>query len=120
MFNVIIIGGDSIPTYEKFQSECIKFLRVKAESGEHIRILSIGDDFVNKFAVTFGIEVKTFNCDWLKYGKTSIYMRNKEIVSEANAIIYFDSNKKDLANLYDYATKCGLNHRRVEISELSL
>ena len=118
MFNVIIIGGENVPTYEIFQRECIKFLRSKAESGERIRILSTGDEYIDMFASKFGIETKKFTCDWLKYNKSAIFVRNKALVSEADAIIYFDSDRKDLANLYDYATKSGLHNRRVEIKDL--
>ena len=119
MFNVIIIGGENIPDYGLFQKECIKFLRNKAESGERIRILTIGDQYVDKFASNFGIETQTFTCDWRKHGTSALAVRNKELVSAGDAIIYFDSDKKDLANLFDYATKSGLRNRRMEISKLT-
>ena len=60
MFNVIIIGGENIPNYEIFQKECIYYLRDKAKKGERIRILTIGDSYIDKFASTFVIETKTF------------------------------------------------------------
>ena len=120
MFNVIIIGGENIPSYDVFQRECIKFLRGKAESGERIRILSTGDEYVTKFCYMFGIETKTIYCDWKRNGRAALAVRNKAIVAEANAIIYFDSNKKDLDMLYDYALNHGLanSQRRVLISNL--
>lgn len=118
MFNVIIIGGENIPDYEVFQKECAYYLRDKAKSGERIRILTIGDSYVDKFASTFGIETQTFHCDWRKHGTSALAVRNKDIIAEADAIIYFDSNKKDLDNLFDYVIKAGLPYRRKEISEL--
>lgn len=118
MFNVIIIGGENIPDYGIFQKECAYYLRDKAKSGERIRILTVGDTYIDKFASTFGIETKTFICDWRKYGTSALAVRNKDMIEEADAIIYFDSNKKDLDNLFDYVTKSGIPFRRKEISQL--
>ena len=55
------------------------------------------------FAERFGINTKTFNCQWEIYGKESYKYRNNEILKDANAVIYFDTGKKDLAALYKYA-----------------
>ena len=118
MFNVIIIGGENIPNYEIFQKECIYYLRDKAKKGERIRILTIGDSYIDKFASTFGIETKTFYCDWRKHGTSALAVRNKDIAAEADAIIYFDSNKKDLDTLFEYVIKSGLPYRRKEISKI--
>lgn len=118
MFNIIIIGGENAPSYESFQKKCIQLLRSKAESGERIRILTIGDEYVDTFSSKFGIETKKYNCDWIKNGKTALFSRNKEIVSDANAILYFDSGKNDLTNLYEYAKKRKLDARRVNVEKL--
>jgi hypothetical protein len=118
MFSIIIIGGENVPNYKTFQDKCVQLLRNKAESGERIRILSIGDEYVNKFASTFGIETKVFTCDWRKHGKDALAIRNKSILSEANAILYFNSGKKDLTSLYEYASKFEINRRNINIEQL--
>ena len=119
MFSIIIIGGENVPDYKVFQDKCIQLLRNKVNSGERIRILTIGDEYITKFSSTFGIETKTFVCDFRKYGKDALAVRNKAILSEANAILYFNSGKKDLTNLYEYASKYKLNRRNIKIEELS-
>ncbi len=115
MFSVIILGGENVQSYKTFEEKCIKLLRNKAESGERIRILSVGDLYVDNFSSKFGIETKTFYCDWRKFGKSAIYERNKDIVNEADAIIYFDSNIRTLNSLYELAKKNNINSRRIEI-----
>ena len=119
MFSIIIIGGESTENYGKFEKKCAQLLRNKAASGERIRILTIGDEYVEKFAAKFGIETKLFPTEWKQHGKSASFVRNKKIVSEADAILYFDYNKKDLDTLYDYATKCHLRSARITEQDLA-
>ena len=115
MFNIIIIGGEDAPSYEFFREKCIKLLKGKAKSGERIRILTIGDEYVTKFASQYGIETKTFYCNWKSDGKDALYNRNKAIMSEANAILYFSTDKKDLNFLFQYAIIKKIICRRIKI-----
>ena len=119
MFSIIIIGGENTENYVKFEKKCAQLLRKKAESGERIRILTTGDEYVEKFATKFGIETKFFPTEWKQEGKSASFVRNKKIVSEADAILYFDYNKKDFNTLYDYATKCHLRNARILEEDLS-
>ena len=103
MFNVIIVGGDNVEDKKKFFTKCVYYLKPKVESGEQIRILTIGEESVLMFAQKAHIETKQYICDWKKYGNGAINQRNREIMKDADAIIYFGTSNKDLDYLYNYA-----------------
>jgi len=115
MFNVIIIGGEYTSDYDFFMERCIKLLRDKAKSGEGITIYTTGDEFVEKFASQFHIDMKKFNTNWELHGKDALKVRNGEILKDANALIYFNTGKKDNECLYNYALKQGINCRQIKI-----
>ena len=103
MFNIAIIGGENTNNYKFFQEKCINLLRNKAKSGEGIRILTIGDDYVDAFANRFSIETKTYYCDWNTLGKEALKDRNRRIINDCDAVLYFDTGKRDLNYLFQYA-----------------
>ena len=115
MFNVIVIGGEDSGNYEYFRSKMIYYLKNKAKSGEGITIFTTGDDFVDSFAKRYGIDVKFFVTNWKDYGKDALKHRNEEMIKNANAIIFFQNNKKDFQILYDLAVKHNIVGRIVNI-----
>ena len=118
MFNVAIIGGENTPDYQFFQDKCIYYLKSKVKEGEYIRILTIGDKYVDIFANKYGIETKQYNVAWTKKKDlTPLNNRNKELINDADAIIYFDTNRKSLEHIYKLASdKPSILRRRVPIN----
>ena len=92
MFNVAIIGGSSTNDYEFFEKKCIQCLRNKAKT-DHIMIYSIGDEYVEKFANRFNIDVKILPTYFKKYKSDALKLRNDELFSSINAVIAFDALK---------------------------
>lgn len=117
MFNIAIIGGENTNNYKYFQEKCINLLRNKGKSGEGIRILSIGDEFVDFFANRFGIETKIYYCNWTDLGREALKDRNRRIINEADAVLYFDTGKKDLNYLFQYAIYKNKTNRHVVVPE---
>lgn len=113
MFNVAIIGGDETEDYNFFTNKCIGFLSTKAKNGEPITILSTGDKFVEDFSNRFRIDRRDFYCDWKRYGKDAIKIRNSELLKHANGLIYFAGERKEPLSLYNYAKMAGVNCRIV-------
>lgn len=105
MFNVIIIGAKETDNYEFFKEKTIRLLKNKASSGEYITILTIGDDYVTKFAERYKITTQFFGTNWSSYGKEALKYRNESMLQKADAIIFFENNKKDLNMIYNQALK---------------
>lgn len=93
MFKVAIIGGENLGNYKLFAEKCVYFLKNKTKNG--ITILSTGDKYVNVFAKATNIDVKQYNTEWNRYGKTALKNRNSKIIDECDAIIVFDDGTKD-------------------------
>ena len=53
MFNVVIIGAENVHNYDFFQEKCIYYLKSKVQNHEYIRVLTIGDKYVDMFASKF-------------------------------------------------------------------
>lgn len=113
MFNVIIIGAEDTEDYQFFKEKTIALLKNKANSGEHIVIYTTGDEFVDVFTSRFGIDKRVFYCDWQKYGKDALKYRNEEILKDANAIIFFQNNKRDSKILFDFAVSKNIPARLI-------
>lgn len=115
MFNVIIIGAEDTQNYDFFKNKTIKLLSDKAKIHERIRILTTGDSYVEKFAKRYGIETLFFKTDWLSFGKEALKYRNSDMIKQANAIIFFQNNKKDSQMLFNESKKNGILHRIIQI-----
>ena len=114
MFNVIIIGAEDTGNYEFFRQKAIYYLSNKAKSGEGITIYTTGDEFIDRFTDRYRIDKHFFKADWKTYGKDALKCRNELMVRDANAIIFFQNNKRDFQVLYDYAKNKGIQARIVE------
>lgn len=114
MFNVIIIGAEDTQNYNFFKTKTIKILSNKAKNHERIRILTTGDSYVEEFTKRYGIETIFFKTDWLSFGKEALKYRNEEIIKAADAIIFFQNNKKDSQMLFNESKKNGIIYRLIE------
>ena len=108
MFNVAIIGAESINDYYFCQEKCIACLKNKAESKEPITIFSTGDSFVDLFSNRFHINVQYFYTNWREDGKNALKKRNERILDKCNALIAFDDSTKDTQLLYNLAKSKGI------------
>lgn len=119
MFNIIIIGAEDTENYEFFRQKAISLLSRQAKSGGGITIFTTGDEFVDRFTTRYKIDKKFFKADWKSHGKDALKYRNEAMVREANAILFFQNNKKDFQVLYDYAKNKGLTARLVIPQDLN-
>lgn len=103
MFKVAIIGGENKGNYVFFVEKCAFFLKNKIKNG--IRILTIGDKFVDILCATANIDKQVFYCDWKTHGKDAIKNRNNKIINESDAIIVFNDGTKDCNFFIDMAKK---------------
>lgn len=115
MFRVAIIGGENTGNFDAFKERCIYFLRNKAKEGCGIMINTTGDEFVDKFAKMYNIDVRTFYTNWKKNGKNALIERNNEMLDSTDALIYFYGNKKDNTVIYEMALKRNIPTRNVTI-----
>lgn len=111
MLNIIIIGAQDTENYEFVRQKLISVLKPVSERGEGITILTTGDEFIDKFTERYKIDKYFFPTEWGKYGKDALKYRNEKIVEKANAIFFFENNKKDSQILYKYAKDKGLTSR---------
>lgn len=113
MFRVAIIGGENTANYEYFQSKCIFYLKRKAKEGGGITILTTGDEYVERFAKRYNIDTQFFVTNWKTNGKDALKERNKELLENCDALIYFNDSIKDNQIIYDMAQKKGIQSRKV-------
>lgn len=114
MFNVIILGAYHTNDYDFFKTKTINLLKNKAKEGCGITILTTGDDYVKKFAETYSIDIQTFSCNWeLGDAKIVFQERNNALLKNANAVIYFDTGKKEYEFIYKSAQKQNIPVRHI-------
>lgn len=114
MFKVAIIGGYETGDYARFRAKCIHMLREKGKT-EGLMLYSIGDEFLDRFAEEFSLTIATVYTEFGKYGKMALKVRNERLLSECEALLYFDCGIKDYNMLYTMASEKGLNVRKVTI-----
>ena len=113
MFNVAIIGADGAKDYQTFKGKCIYYLSRKAKEG--ITIFTIeGNDFIERFASEYRINVRQMMPDWYSYGKSALAERNKALVKACSAIISFEDGRKNTKMLKKMAEEAGLPVRSVK------
>lgn len=115
MFKVAIIGGESTGKYEPFREKCIHLLKNKAKSGEGITIYTTGDEYVDKFAGRYGIDVRIFYTDWAKNGKNALKERNDRILESCDALVLFNNGIKSDEILYTMAKEKGVPCRKITL-----
>jgi hypothetical protein len=111
MFNIIVIGAEDTEDYEFVKQKLIVALQAKAKSGEGITIFTTGDSFIDQFTQRYNIDKYFFQTDWKTYGKNALKYRNEKIVENANAVYFFENNKKDSRMLYNLAKENGIPDR---------
>ena len=111
MFNIIVIGAEDTEDYEFVKQKLIVALQAKAKSGEGITIFTTGDSFIDQFTQRYNIDKYFFQTDWKTYGKNALKYRNEKIVENANAVYFFENNKKDSRMLYNLAKEKGIPDR---------
>ena len=113
MFNVAIIGSDGAGSYKNFRERCIYYLKNKASEG--ITIMATEEhEYIKKFAMEFGLNIQFFYTDWKSYGKNALKERNKQLISNSAAVIYFDDGLKDTLMIRELAKKTGIPVRTVK------
>lgn len=61
------------------------------------------------WAKSFGLPIKIFPAEWEKYGKKAGYIRNKQMIDDADALIaIWDGKSKGTKITIDLATKKGI------------
>lgn len=114
MFNVVIIGGEDCGNYEFFKQKVIQLTKEKART-EGMTIYTTGDEYVKQLSQKYYIDTYFIECDWNTYGKDALKKRNERLLSDADALIYFDTNKKDFNIIYEIAKSKNIPCRRIAI-----
>ena len=114
MFKVIIVGGKNFGDYNAFEKKCISCLRNKAKEGHGIMIYTTGDEFNDRFAHRFGIDLRLFNANFTKHGSNALAERNKLMLFDANAAIIFDDDLTDTKFLIDQVKNKGIPLRIIK------
>jgi predicted secreted acid phosphatase len=114
MFKVAIIGGQNRNNYTEFESKCIYYLSRRAKNKEPIIILTTGDKLVEKFCQKFSIPFRYFYADFKTYKRKALNVRNEKLLSECNAVIYFNDGLKDSQDIYYLALEKGIPSRFIQ------
>ena len=110
-FKVAIVGGEGTEDYAFYEQKCIKMLREKGKEGCGIMIYTNGDEFNDKFAEKFSIDIRYFYTDWKQYGNDALRERNKEMLADADAVIVFEDGLKDTKFFSEMAKEKGIPYR---------
>lgn len=113
MFKVAIIGGENRGDYKLFAEKCVYFLKNKTKEG--IRILSIGDKYVDIFTITANIDKQVYYCDWKINGKDSLKVRNEKVINDSDAIIVFEDGTRDTNFFIEMTKKSGKPLRVIKL-----
>ena len=98
-FKVAIVGGEGTEDYAFYEQKCIKMLREKGKEGCGIMIYTNGDEFNDKFAEKFSIDIRYFYTDW------------KQMLADADAVIVFEDGLKDTKFFSEMAKEKGIPYR---------
>ncbi len=115
MFKVAIIGGERTGDYPKFKEKCINLLRNKAKEGG-IMIYTIGDKYVEAFAERYGIDYVFFPCDFQTFGRDALKYRAENLLKDADALIAFSKQIKDVDMIVRLANEKGIPVRTPTLS----
>lgn len=116
MFRVIIAGGRDFDDYELLVKSVDRWLaRVRDDICIVCGKARGADTLGEQYAKERGYPVHYFPADWKKFGKSAGYIRNTEMVQNADALIAFWDGKS-LGTRYMIATAehLGLEVRVVE------
>lgn len=115
MFNVAIIGGEQTGNYPMFKKKVINLIKNKAKQGG-IMILTTGDRYVEAFAERYGIDYTFFPCDFATFGRNALKYRAENLLENADALIAFSTNIKDVDMIAKMAAEKGIPIRKPTLS----
>lgn len=104
MFRLIIAGSRTFNNYELLKEKVLFFLQNKLNFREQIIILSGrangSDKLGEKFAFEHNFNVELYPADWDNKGKSAGYIRNIEMINNADAaIVFWDGKSKGTEHL---------------------
>lgn len=110
MFRVIIAGIRSFTNYELLK---VNMGRLLQNINEEISIVCGtargADRLGEKYAKENKFHVAYFPADWDKYGRAAVYIRNKEMAQNADALVAFwDGNSRGTKSMIDLAKEYNL------------
>lgn len=102
--NVAVIGSRSFKDYEKVKQTLSRLKITLIISGGAVGADTLGE----RYADENNIPKKIFLPDWEKYGKKAGFLRNTDIINEAELIIAFwDNTSKGTKDSIEKAEKQG-------------
>ena len=97
-----VIGSRDFNNYAVLENELDKHQISKIVSGG----AKGADQLAERYAQEKSILIQIFKPDWTKYGKSAGVIRNKEIISNCDAVIAFwDGKSKGTKSSIDFANK---------------
>lgn len=115
-FAVIIAGTRTFSNYDLLQERCDFYFSRRAPTAIICGEARGADTLGRKYAEEHGIAVESFPANWEKYGKSAGYIRNQEMVNNADALIAFwDGKSRGTKNMIEIAEKKGIPIRIVKI-----
>lgn len=103
---IAIVGSRSFDSYDEIESHLEQY------KGQATLVISGGakgvDTFGERWAIKNSIPTLIFKPDWDKHGKSAGYLRNKDIVANADLVIAFwDGTSKGTKHSIDIAKTSG-------------
>jgi hypothetical protein len=99
---VAVIGSRSFTDYELMKKTLSAITITEIISGHAMGADSLGE----KYAIENNIPTKIFYPDWEKYGKKAGFIRNTDIINEAELVIAFwDGTSKGCGDSIEKAKK---------------
>ena len=108
-FNVIIAGSRDFNDYPLLAEKCSKLFANKKPTAIVCGEARGADSLGKRYAKENGIPVLSFPADWDKHGKRAGYLRNCEMVENADALVAFwDGNSRGTMHMISIAKEKGL------------
>lgn len=119
MFKIIIAGGRDFNDYELLKAKMDFFLKNKIKEGIKIYIVSGvakgSDSLGERYARERGYSIISFPANWDRYGLRAGYLRNAEMLAEANAaVVFWNGTSKGSKHMIDIMTKANKPCKTVE------
>lgn len=112
MYKLIVAGSRNYNDYSEFKKLIDDNMRriLKVNNASDIEFVSGGcrgvDKMGEKYAEENGMNVKVFEADWKKYGKSAGPIRNSEMADYGDALIaFFNGESKGTLDMINKAKK---------------
>ena len=112
MYKLIVAGSRNYNDYSEFKKLIDDNIRriLKVNNASDIEFVSGGcrgvDKMGEKYAEENGMNVKVFEADWKKYGKSAGPIRNSEMADYGDALIaFFNGESKGTLDMINKAKK---------------